>query len=203
MGLTVESSDDTAANNVGNGEANSERDTTPPVAAPALSSPSVPVVVNGDQTKPSDTKKIDLSSLFDDPSYAELQSMIEDMEKLGESFNIHSPSNTSLELAATEAPPISPRATMTSLEIIPSPEATTSLEAATPAMSDNQETSSPVVEYTCKDTNVKAAVYSTVNKLKKRSSTASTGRGLYCLYKHWYINYYCEGKLMDVCVFSL
>ena len=175
MGLTVESSDDTATNG-GNGKANSERDTTPPAAAPTLSSPSAPVVVNGNQTKPSDTKKIDLSSLFDDPSYAELQSMIEDMEKLGESFNIHSPSSTSLELAAAEAPPTSPKATTTSIEIIPSPEATTSLEASTPATSDNQ-TTSPVVEYTCKDSNVKAAVYSTVNKLKKRSSTASTGKG--------------------------
>lgn len=188
MGLTVESSDDTATN-VGNGKADSERDATPPAAAPTLSSPSVPVVVNGDQTKPSDTKKmIDLSSLFDDPSYAELQSMIEDMEKLGESFNIQSPSNTSLELAAAEAPPTSPNATTTSIEIIPSPEATTSLEASAPATSDDQETTSPVVEYTCKDSNVKAAVYSTVNKLKKRSSTASAGKGLYivCI-KHYNI----------------
>ena len=177
MGLTVESSDDTTTN-VGNGKADSERDTTPPAAAPTLSSPSVPVVVNGDQTKPSDTKKIDLSSLFDDPSYAELQSMIEDMEKLGESFNIHSPSSASLELSTAEAPPTSPKTSTTSIEIIPSPEAATSLEASTPATSDNQETTSPVVEYTCKDSDVKAAVYSTVNKLKKRSSTASTGKGL-------------------------
>ena len=172
MGLTVESSDDTTTN-VGNGKANSERDTTPPAGAPTLSSPSVPVVVNGDQTKPSDTKKIDLSSLFDDPSYAELQSMIEDMERLGESFNIHSPSSTALELAEAEAPPTSPEAITTSLEIVPPPEATTSLEASTPAAPDTQETASPVLEYTCKDTNVKAAVYSTVNKLKKRASTGT------------------------------
>lgn len=173
MGLTVESSDD-ATNNVGNGKAGAERDTTPPMAAPTLSSPSVPVVVNGDQTKPSDTKTIDLSSLFDDPSYAELHSLIEDMERLGESFNMHSPSSTSLKLSAAGAPSTSPEAMTTSLEVVSTPEATTSLEATisleatASASSDNQETASPVVEYTCKDSNVKAAVYSTVNKPKKK-----------------------------------
>jgi len=161
MGLTVESSEDNVTN-LTNGKANSERDATPPAAAPTLSAPSVPaVVVNGDQTKPSDMKKIDLSSLFDDPSYAELQGMIEDMEKLGESFNIRL---HSFELA-DGAPPSSPEA---ATEIIASPEATSTLEA-----SGSQE--SPVVEYTCKDSDVKAAVYSTVNKLKKRASTASSG----------------------------
>lgn len=174
MGLTVESSDDTTTK-VGNGKANAERDTTPPAAAPTLSSPSVPVVVvNGDQTKPSDTKKIDLSSLFDDPSYAELQSMIEDMERLGESFNVHLISTKTPESAAAEAPPTSPEATTTSLEIIPSPEASTPLEATASAVSDNQGTASPIVEYTCKDSDVKAAVYSTVNKLKKRESASSS-----------------------------
>ena len=171
MGLTVESSDDTTTN-VGNGKANAERDLTPPAAALSLSSP---VAVNGEQTKSSDTKKIDLSSLFDDPSYAELQSMIEDMEKLGESFNIHSPSMSSLKVEA-EAPAVSPDGT-TSPELTTSTEATISLEVAASVASDKQETASPVVEYTCKDTEVKAAVYSTVNKLKKRESS-STASGM-------------------------
>ena len=167
MGLTVESSEDNVAN-VTNGKANSERDATPPAAAPTMSTPSIPaVVVNGEQAKSSDTKKIDLSSLFDDPSYAELQGMIEDMEKLGETFNMCSPS---LELAADVAPPTSPEAATTSLEIIASGEATSTLEASGSDMQD-----SPIVEYTCKDSDVKAAVYSTVNKLKKRTSTVLSG----------------------------
>lgn len=179
MGLTVESSDDNATK-VGNGKADVEKDTTPPAAAPTLSSPSaapVIVVVNGDQTKPSDTKKIDLSNLFDDPSYAELQSMIEDMEKLGGSFNVQLTSPMMVESAAAEAPPTSPEALTTSLEVKASPEATTSLEAATSAVTDNQAAASPVVEYTCKDSGVKAAVYSTVNKLKKRGSSNSSSNG--------------------------
>lgn len=186
MGLTVESSEDNTTK-VGNGKANVDQDATAPAAAPTLSSPSaapVIVVVNGDQTKPSDSKKIDLSNLFDDPSYAELQSMIEDMEKLGESFNVHLTSSTMVESTAAEAPPTSPEAITTSLEVKASPEATdyleatTSLEAATSAVTDDQAAASPVVEYTCKDSGVKAAVYSTVNKLKKRgSNTSSNGTG--------------------------
>ena len=192
MGLTVESSDDNTTK-VGNGKADVEKDTTPPAAAPMLSSPSaapVVVVVNGDQPKPSDTKKIDLSNLFDDPSYAELQGMIEDMEKLGESFNVQLTSTMMVDSAAAEAPPTSPEALTTSLEVKASPEATTSLEAtdsleatnsleaATFAVTDNQVAAFPVVEYTCKDSDVKAAVYSTVNKLKKRGSSNSSSNGM-------------------------
>lgn len=166
MGLTVESSDDTTTTttNVGNGKTDTEQHSIPSVTAPTLSSPNVSVVVNGDQMKSSesDTKKIDLTSLFDDPSYAELQSMIEDMEKLGESFNIHSPSITMFETVAAEAPSTSPKATT----------------SVTP-----EATASPVVEYTCKDSDVKAVIYSKVNKLKKReSSSHSTGMRSYCMY---------------------
>ena len=172
MGLTVESSDDTTSAKMGNGKADAERDTTPPAAAPSLSSPSVPVVlVNGEQTKSSNTKKIDLSSLFDDPSYAELQGMIDDMEKLGENFKMHFTSSMTFESLAAEAPPTSPDGMASSLEVSHSSEATDSLEVTASGVSDNQGSTPPVVEYTCKDSDVKAAVYSTVNKLKKRQSS--------------------------------
>jgi len=162
MGLTVETSDDTTTTtNVANGKTDTERDTALAVTAPTLSSPNASVVVNGDQTKSSNTKKIDLVSLFDDPSYAELQSMIEDMEKFGESFNIHSPSFTMLESIEAELPSTLP---VTSTSV-----------TSTSVTSEEQATVSPVVEYTCKDSNVKAAIYSKVNKLKKRESNSSSG----------------------------
>lgn len=224
MGLTVEASDDSGTN-VGGNKANGERDASPPVAAPTLSSPTVPVVVNGNQTKPSDVKKTDLSSLFDDPSYAELQSMIEDMEKLSESFQIQltstvAPESVASEPVVVEEPPTSsePIALTSSDEqgTISATSATLDKQEAADKQgtsdeqgksdeqgtsdeqgaSDGQTTSSdgqktsPVVEYTCKDSDVKAAVYSTVNKLKKKEASSSAGIRSYCS-THVYIYSHC------------
>jgi len=161
MGLTVDTSDDTTAHSA-NGTADAVGETTPPpAAAPSLSS-KVASVANGDQTTSSTTikapPKLDLHSLFDDPSYAELQSMIEDMEKLGEGFDLFSPSpEPTLTASVAKARSTSPPVTAVSFDD----------EGAASRVS-------PVVEYTCKDSAVKAAVYSTVDKLKKkRSSTTS------------------------------
>ena len=165
MGLTVETSDDSTAHSA-NGTADAVGETTPPPAVAPSLSPKVASVVNGNQTTSSTTTtsapKIDLHSLFDDPSYAELQSMIEDMEKLGQGFDLRSPTPeptvTASESAVAKARSMSPPVTV--------------------AINFDEEEAasrvSPVVEYTCKDSAVKAAVYSTVDKLKKKKRSSST-----------------------------
>lgn len=158
MGLTVDTSDDNAAAHTANGTSDAAGETTPPpVAAPHLSSPKVASVANGSQSSTTTTApKMDLKSLFDDPSYAELQSMIEDIEKLGQGFDLLlptlEPTETASESSVAEARSISPPAT-------------TAVDLDDGGVASRV---SPVVEYTCKDSDVKAAVYSTVDKLKKR-----------------------------------
>lgn len=164
MGLTVDTSDDATAHSA-NGTADAVGETTPPpVAAPSLS-PKVASVANGNQTTSSTTikapPKLDLQSLFDDPSYAELQSMIEDMEKLGQGFDLLSPT---LEPTETVSESAVAKAHSTS------PPVTAAINFDDEGVASRV---SPVVEYTCKDSAVKAAIYSTVDKSKKkRNSTA-------------------------------